>query len=83
MVTSLAQGASSFHRVVELRRTLHEHPELAFEEARTAEVIREELDRLGIDHEYGGKGGAIIGRLESGAPGAAAQHAKDPPSSGG
>jgi hippurate hydrolase len=56
-----------FRRVVELRRTFHEHPELAFEEVRTAQVIMAELDRLGIDYEYGGKGGAVIGRLDGGA----------------
>jgi hippurate hydrolase len=33
-------------------------------------MITEELDRLGIDNEYGGKGGAVIGRLQGGAPGA-------------
>ena len=70
MVTSVAQDTSTPRRVVELRRTFHEHPELAFEEVQTAAVIMEELDRLGIDHEYGGKGGAVVGRLESGAPGA-------------
>jgi hippurate hydrolase len=57
-------------RIVELRRSFHEHPELAFEEVRTAELITEELDRLGVDYEYGGKGGAVIGRLEGGGPGA-------------
>jgi hippurate hydrolase len=49
--------------MVDLRRTFHAHPELAFEEVQTAEVIMRELDRLKIDYEYGGKGGAVVGRL--------------------
>ncbi len=68
MIQSVAQDTTTFRRVVELRRSFHEHPELAFEEVRTAEMITEELDRLGIDHEYGGKGDAVIGRLQSGMP---------------
>jgi hippurate hydrolase len=49
--------------MVELRRAFHAHPELAFEEVQTAGVIMRELDRLAIDYEYGGKGGAVVGRL--------------------
>ena len=41
-----AQDTTTLRRIVELRRSFHEHPELAFEEVRTAEVITEELDRL-------------------------------------
>lgn len=52
-----------FPRMVELRRGLHRHPELAFEEVNTAETIVEELERLGIAYSYGGKGGAVVGRL--------------------
>jgi hippurate hydrolase len=70
MTTSVAGDTKAFRRVVELRRTLHEYPELAFKEVRTAQVIMKELDRLGIDYEYGGEGGAVVGRLESGTPGA-------------
>jgi hippurate hydrolase len=35
-------------RAVEIRRDLHRHPELGYEEFRTAKVVREELGRLGI-----------------------------------
>lgn len=55
-----------FSRMVELRRAFHRHPELAFEEEHTAQRIMAELDRLGIAHTYGGKGGAVIGRLRDG-----------------
>ncbi|MDH3714401.1 MAG: M20 family metallopeptidase [Gammaproteobacteria bacterium] len=55
-----------FPHMVELRRDFHRHPELAFEEEHTARRIVRELDRLGIDCSYTGKGGAVIGRLLDG-----------------
>ncbi len=54
------------NRMVELRRSFHRHPELAFEEERTAELILRELDSLGIPCEYGGKGTGVVGRLDTG-----------------
>jgi hippurate hydrolase len=33
-----------------LRRDLHAHPELGFEEHRTAEIVARELDRIGVEH---------------------------------
>lgn len=39
-----------FERMVSVRRDLHRHPELAWQEERTAERVCEELDRLGIAH---------------------------------
>ena len=46
------------------RRDLHRHPELGFEEVRTAGIVAEELNRLGIEVRTGvGKTG-VIGLLE-------------------
>src|SRR5450432_2685059 len=43
-----------------IRRDLHAHPELGFEEHRTAEVVARELDALGIEHHDGiGKTGIV------------------------
>ena len=56
---------SLFKRMQEIRRKLHRQPELAYQEYKTAEVICQELKRLGIDHQrdIGGTGvRAVLGR---------------------
>lgn len=56
-------------RLVEIRRDIHAHPELAFEETRTAGIVAAELARLGIPHRTGvGKTG-VLGTIEGGRPG--------------
>lgn len=45
---------------VALRRDLHAHPELGFEEHRTARIVAERLAALGIEHETGvGRTGVV------------------------
>ena len=51
-------------RVVTLRRWFHQHPELSFQEAETAERIISELKRLGIPYEYAGVGHAVIASID-------------------
>jgi hippurate hydrolase len=53
----------SSRHIVELRRSFHRRPELAFEEVETARAIMAELDRLGIEYRYDGVGSAVVGRL--------------------
>src|SRR4249920_2612636 len=44
----------------DLRRDLHMHPELGFEEHRTAKIVAERLTALGIEHHPGiGKTGVV------------------------
>lgn len=49
--------------MVTVRRILHHHPELAFEEIQTAKVLMSELGKLGIPYDYNGVGSAVIGKL--------------------
>lgn len=53
------------HHAVALRRWLHRHPELSFNEAETAARVLAELERLGIPCSYPGPGGGVIGRIET------------------
>ena len=46
-------------RVVELRRDIHRHPELGFEETRTQSLIERELDGLGIEHRRCARTGVV------------------------
>jgi amidohydrolase len=55
--------------LIEIRRDIHAHPELGFEEVRTAGIVARELSRLGIAHQTGvGKTG-VVGLIEGGRPG--------------
>ncbi|MCA0207246.1 MAG: M20 family metallopeptidase [Proteobacteria bacterium] len=52
-----------------IRRDLHEHPELGFQEIRTAGIVAAELERLGIEVTTGiGKTG-VVGVLKGSRPG--------------
>ena len=48
---SEAQDLFDFTR--ELRREIHRHPELGFEEVRTAELIEKELNEIGLEVRTG------------------------------
>jgi amidohydrolase len=53
-------------RIATLRRDLHAHPELAFEETRTASVVAAHLKKLGIDVFEGIAKTGVVGRLKLG-----------------
>ena len=56
-------------QLIEIRRDIHAHPELGFEEVRTAGIVARELTRLGIPHQTQiGKTG-VVGLIEGGRPG--------------
>ena len=51
---------------VHLRRDLHQHPELAFEEHRTAALVADKLEGWGYTVERGVGGTGVVGRLVRG-----------------
>jgi amidohydrolase len=55
--------------LTEIRRDIHAHPELAFEEVRTAGVVARELEKLGIEHRTGVAKTGVIGTIRGGRPG--------------
>ncbi|MDE2514387.1 MAG: amidohydrolase [Rhodospirillales bacterium] len=66
-IATLAEQAAP--GLIAIRRDIHAHPELGFEEHRTAATVAAELTRLGIAHRTGiGKTG-VVGLIEGGRPG--------------
>ncbi|MBV8491599.1 MAG: amidohydrolase [Candidatus Eremiobacteraeota bacterium] len=55
-------------RVIELRRAIHRHPELGFEEHATAALVERELDELGIEHRRVATTG-VVGVIRGTKPG--------------
>ncbi|HTZ00351.1 MAG TPA: amidohydrolase, partial [Rhodocyclaceae bacterium] len=58
-------------RLVALRRDIHAHPELAFAEHRTSELVADRLAALGIEVHRGLAGTGVVGRLVGGTGGRA------------
>jgi len=52
-----------------IRRDLHEHPELGFQEHRTSGIVAAELERLGIAVTTGIGGTGVVGVLQGNRPG--------------
>ena len=67
-MTVIVPPADVRSRVVELRREIHRHPELGFEETRTQALVERELDDLGIEHRRVAKTG-VVGVIRGAKPG--------------
>lgn len=55
--------------VLDLRRDIHAHPELGFEEVRTSAIVAERLKRLGYDVRTAIAETGVVGILRTGRPG--------------
>lgn len=66
LLDALAERAGEFIR---LRRDIHRHPELAFEEHRTAALVADKLEGWGYAVERGVGGTGVVGRLVRGTGG--------------
>jgi len=56
-------------RVIEWRRDIHQHPELSNRETRTARIVAEHLQALGMKVQTGVAHTGVVGLLEGGRPG--------------
>ncbi|CAJ95402.1 Hippurate hydrolase [Cupriavidus necator] len=63
ILESLRSRADKF---VALRRDIHQHPELGFQEHRTSDAVAERLAQWGYDVERGLGGTGVVGRLRRG-----------------
>ncbi len=55
---------TQFSNLVDIRRHIHQHPELSFEEEETAKYISNELSKFGIEHQTNIGGYGIVGLIK-------------------
>ncbi len=57
--------AEKFHsEIIEIRRHLHSHPELSFQEVETGKFIARKLGEFGIPHEHGWGENGVVGLIK-------------------
>ncbi|XP_055802077.1 IAA-amino acid hydrolase ILR1-like 4 [Solanum dulcamara] len=65
---NIAKRPELFDWIVSIRRTIHENPELGFEEFETSKLIRNELDKMGIFYNYPVAVTGVVGFIGTGKP---------------
>ncbi len=65
----LSEAQSLFDYTQSIRRDLHMHPELGFQEVRTAGIVARELQALGMEVTSGVARTGVVGLLEGSRPG--------------
>jgi amidohydrolase len=65
----LAEAEELFDQLVSWRRDFHQHPELGFEETRTARIIAAYLQELGLEVQTGVGQTGVVGTLDGGTAG--------------
>lgn len=58
-----------YDEMVEMRRYLHQHPELSFQEYKTAAFIQQQYDELHIPYQSNVGGNGVVAELTGGNPG--------------
>ena len=71
------QEATAFSDdLIRVRRDLHRHPELGFQETRTAAIVAEALTGLGLEVQAGVGQTGVVALLEGARPGPASSHGR-------
>ncbi|MBK3495963.1 amidohydrolase [Viridibacillus sp. YIM B01967] len=60
---------NSYQDMVQIRRYLHMHPEVSFEETETAKYIQQFYDQLGVSYEANVGGNGVVARIKGTKPG--------------
>jgi len=68
MMTYLDRANALKDKLIAIRRDLHMHPELAFQEVQTAQLVAETLRDLGIEYETGIAKTGVVAYLGEGKP---------------
>src|SRR4029078_12969594 len=63
------RAAAVEEKVIQWRRDIHQHPELADQETRTEELVAEQLRNLGLEVRTGIARTGVVGVLKGGKPG--------------
>jgi amidohydrolase len=53
-----------FQEVIDIRRHLHQHPELSYQEVETGKFIANRLSQMGIPYEHGVAENGVVGLIE-------------------
>lgn len=69
MIDHLAEAQELFEYAQKLRRDFHAHPELGFQEVRTAAIVAEQLNALGIEVSTGVGETGVVGIIAGGQAG--------------
>lgn len=66
--TVLSKAKTLRHKLVDIRRTIHRHPEYGFEEYETSKLVCTTLDQLGITYRAGIAQTGVIAEIGEGKP---------------
>lgn len=66
LLMDTAKEAEFYGWMRRVRRRIHEYPELAFEEHKTSQIIRSELDSLGIEYSWPVAKTGVVASIGSG-----------------
>lgn len=67
-ILELAYDPITLDYMKKIRREIHEHPELAYEEFKTSALIRRELDRIGVPYRWPVAKTGVVAQIGSGSP---------------